>query len=416
MHPTLYSLALFILLSACQAEKPTKKAVFIILDGIPADVIEKVETPALDAIAAAGGYTRAYVGGDRGTYNETPTISAPGYMDLITGTWAHKHNVWDNAPDSTNYNFWNLFHLTEHTDTALHTAIFSTWLDNRTVLIGEGQPGAGNFKLDHAFDGFELDTLRFPHDQESHYIFQIDELVSTEAGKYIADKGPDLTWVYLQFTDDMGHEHGDSEQFYDAVRKADNQVKRIWEAVQKRQALGEDWMIVITTDHGRDPETGRNHGGQSDRERTNWIVTNANNLNSRFTDHDPAMVDIAPSILRHIGVQPPEEIAHELDGVPFAGDLSVHNLQVTLNGNTLHATWDAAQEAGQVQALLALTNHFNTGGRDEYTLLGQFPVKQRFLNVELTQEQLLKLEQNGFGKLVLKAPNNSASRWVVANN
>ncbi len=416
MQPTLYSLALFILLSGCQAEKPPKKAVFIILDGIPADVLERVDTPTLDAIAAEGGYTRAYVGGDKGTYNETPTISAPGYMDLITGAWAHKHNVWDNAPDSTNYNFWNLFHIAENADTALHTAIFSTWLDNRTVLIGEGKPGAGDFRLNYAFDGFELDTLRFPHDEDSGYILQIDEMVAAEAGNYIAANGPDLSWVYLQFTDDMGHHHGDSEPFYDAVRKADNQVKRIWEAVQKRQALGEDWLIVITTDHGRDPETGKNHGGQSDRERTTWIVTNAKDLNSRFTNYDPAVVDIAPSILRHMGIQPPEAIAAEMDGVPFTGDLSVHNLQATLNGNTLHATWDAAREDGEVQALIALTNHFDLGGRDTYEMLGSFPVKQRFLNVELTPEQLLKLEQNGFGKLVLKAPNNLASRWVVASN
>ena len=54
------------------------KAVFVIVDGIPADVIERVPTPAIDAIAAAGGYGRATVGGPIGEPGETPTISAPG--------------------------------------------------------------------------------------------------------------------------------------------------------------------------------------------------------------------------------------------------------------------------------------------------------------------------------------------------
>ena len=34
------------------------KVVFVIVDGIPADVIERVSTPTIDAIAAGDGYSR----------------------------------------------------------------------------------------------------------------------------------------------------------------------------------------------------------------------------------------------------------------------------------------------------------------------------------------------------------------------
>ena len=44
----------------------TKKVVFVIADGIPADVLERVPTPNLDAISKKGRYYRAYVGGERG--------------------------------------------------------------------------------------------------------------------------------------------------------------------------------------------------------------------------------------------------------------------------------------------------------------------------------------------------------------
>ncbi|GJM27430.1 MAG: hypothetical protein DHS20C17_00650 [Cyclobacteriaceae bacterium] len=294
-----------------------QKAVFILLDGVPADVIENVNTPVLDEIAKEGGYSHSYQGGERNQPSETPTISAPGYMNLITGTWGYKHNVWDNNVEAPNYNYWNIFRIVENANPDLKTAIFSTWEDNRTKLIGEGLPQAGKVKIDYAFDGFEHDSVKFPHNQSRQFIFQIDEYVSTEAANFIKEQGPDLTWVYLEFTDDMGHMCGDGPQFYQAVGKADNQVGRIWLALKHRIAqYDEDWMILITTDHGRSPEDGKGHGGQSNRERTTWIVTNKSNLLPSFYQNPP-VVDVMPSILDHLGVKAPVEIEEQFDGESF---------------------------------------------------------------------------------------------------
>lgn len=294
-----------------------RKAVFILLDGIPADVIERVTTPNIDAIAAAGGYARSFVGGALGTPTETPTISAPGYMSLLTSTWANKHNVWGNSNQSPNYAYWNIFRIVETADSTRRTAVFSTWLDNRTVLIGAGRAGAGNYTIDHAVDGFELDTVAFPHDKASRYILAIDDRVSRDAAAYIATRGPDLSWVYLQHTDDVAHANGDSEASDAAVRRADEFVGRIWAAVKQREAMGEQWMIVVTTDHGRDAVSGKGHGGKSVRERTTWIATNQPALDARFTSGAAAIVDITPSILKHLRIPIPAAVAKEMEGVSF---------------------------------------------------------------------------------------------------
>lgn len=398
---------------AVGCEKPaTPKAVFIILDGIPADVLEKIHTPALDDIANTGGYTRAYVGGETGEYNETPTISAPGYMSLITATWANKHNVWGNDSLSPNYHYWNVFRIAETVKPALTTAVFSTWLDNRTILIGEGNPKAGTFPIDYAFDGFEKDTARFPHNNGSGYILEIDELVSTEAGKYIETNAPDLSWVYLEYTDDMGHSFGDSEQFYNAVKTADTQVKKIWEAVKKRQLMGEDWLIVVTTDHGRDA-TGHDHGGQSERERKTWITTNSKNLNRKFYETEPGIIDIGASLLKHLQITPPQEIADEMDGIPFTGDISIDQLRAKLDGNHLEVNWSVRNEAGDAEIRLAFSNQFALGGKDEYITAVTVPVKAGMATVNLSEEQLVQYRKSGIIKVVLRAPFNSANRWIT---
>lgn len=322
MYTRVLALLTLSLVTACsqpltRAGAPSRKAVFIILDGIPADVIERVPTPAIDAIAKVGGYARAHVGGELGGATETPTISAPGYMSLLTSTWANKHNVWGNSKLSPNYNYWNIFRIVESVDPSRQTAIFSTWLDNRTVLLGEGRPDAGNLRLDHVEDGFERDTIAFPHDPASNYILAIDERVATGAAAYIAANGPDLSWVYLQHTDDAAHANGDGEGFYAAVRQADAQVGRIWEAIKRRQAMGEEWMIVVTTDHGRDAPTGKGHGGQSVRERTTWIATNQRALGPRWRSGALAIVDITPSILQHLRITIPAAVAQAMEGVSF---------------------------------------------------------------------------------------------------
>jgi predicted AlkP superfamily pyrophosphatase or phosphodiesterase len=326
MHFRPAPFCVLLLLAACavndgtqstQATARVPKAVFIIVDGIPADVVESVATPNLDAISGTRGYTRAYVGGTPGAASESPTISAVGYNSLLTGTWANKHNVWDNDVADPNYAYWDIFRIAKTHDASLRTAIFSTWLDNRTRLLGDGLPEAGGSKLDYHFDGLELDTERFPHDEMGRYIHAIDEQVTDDAARYIESDGPDLSWVYLQYTDEIAHEYGDSPEMADAVKFMDDQVGRIWTAVQSRQrSRNEDWLIVVTTDHGRDAASGRDHGEQSERERTTWIVTNSDRLNARFYAQ-PAIVDILPSLAVHMQLSIPANIRAQLDGQSF---------------------------------------------------------------------------------------------------
>ena len=399
------ALALTTLTSVSQRQR---KAIFIIADGIPADVIQKVKTPTLDKIAHEGAFLKAHVGGEKGSYTQTPTISAVGYNSLLTSTWVNKHNVWDNDIRDPNYNYWTIFRLFKTQYPNKKTAIYSTWLDNRTKLVGDYFAATGNIGVDYHFDGLELDTVKYPHDNDSRYIHLIDEKVTEGAAKSIRELSPDLTWVYLEYTDDMGHQHGDSPQFYNAVETMDAQVKKIWESIQyRKENFGEDWVIYITTDHGRDASTGKNHGGQSDRERNTWIVTNEKNITPYFKNVQVGIVDITPSIASFLRINIAREQKMEIDGVSLVDPVSVLNLQSKMEGTKLELNWKAIEKMGTAKIWVATTNNFKTGGHDQYQQLAEVEISSEHASIELRNNS------SSFYKIVMEAPHNFLNTWVI---
>ena len=409
MRNLLKTAAFFLLISAgLNTTAQTRKAVFIIADGIPADVIEKLNTPNLKLIAKQGTYLRAHVGGEKGGYSQTPTISANGYNSLLTATWVNKHNVWGNDIKAPNYNYWNIFRMFKNAYPNKKTAVFSSWTDNRTKLIGDRLSAAGNIHPDYAYDGYELDTVKFPHDKAGNYMHLIDEQVAAAAADCIKDKAPDLSWIYLEYTDDMGHKYGDSPQYYDAIEKMDAQVGKIWTAIQyRKQHFKEDWLIFITTDHGRDEATGKNHGGQSTRQRSTWMVTSYRPLNSYAKFYTPGIVDITPSINSFLNVKVPEAQQREMDGTSLIGPLSVAEPAANYVQGSLDITWKALAPKGSVKVWVAADNTFKEGKADDYKLLATVPVTNEHVLVDV------KNMPSKFYKVVIEGLNNTTNRWVV---
>ena len=397
---------LFILLSTITGFSKTRKAVFIIIDGVPADMIERLNTPTINRIASQGAYARAYTGGEVGGYSQTPTISAIGYTNLLTATWLNKHNVGGNSNLKPNYNYWTIFRIAKEQKREYKTAIYSSWTDNRTVLLGEGKKETGHLKIDYVCDGFDLDTLRFPQKDKELHIFDIDEHVSKQAAQGIRNDAPDLSWVYLWYTDDAGHIEGNGSFFDEYTQKADLQIERIWQAVQYREKyFDEEWMVVVTTDHGR-TESGYGHGGQSERERTTWIATNQQ-VNEHFRKGVLSITDITPSICRFMDFEVPRDVLWEQDGIPFIGPIDISQMKTLPHDNDIILSWKCLNAKAQVNIYIATDNQYKNGGKDNWIKIATVPAKQEQYNIKHQQ-----IPPSKFYKIVIQTETNHLNRWI----
>lgn len=399
---------LVLLACADMAQAKTRKTLFVIVDGIPADCLERLQPPTISEIAKKGRYARAYAGGETGTYSETPTISAIGYANILTGTWMNKHNVRGNENIEENYNYPTIFQLAKMQQREVKTAIYSSWTDNRTVLLGEGKAETGHLRIDHVYDGYDLDKQRFPDKEGDLHIQEIDAQVCKDAARCIAQEAPDLNWIYLWYTDDAFHFYGNGQRSDKSVMRADRDLGQVWEAVKQReQRNGEEWLVIVTTDHGR-TDCGHDHGGQSERERTVWMATNQKKLNSRFGSTSLSQVDIVPTICRFMGFDIPQDNAFELDGQTFYGNCDIYGLQARQHDDSVVLTWKCDNRKAKATVYATGTNNRKQGQPDKWLEMGTTETGNGGFCVKMDDVD----KESRFFKFVVKTDNGTLNKWV----
>ncbi|MGD1880614.1 MAG: Ig-like domain-containing protein [Kiloniellaceae bacterium] len=262
----------------------TQKAILVGIDGAQ---LEKLLLLGLQSeVEALLGLdiVESYTGGEKGTETEQATSSGPGWSTLLSGVWVDQHGIDSNNSQPIVSEVDSIF---ERIDAAIPDANIASVVHWSPINTGHFAREAGLLE-----DGAVIDEV----------VSGIsDQQVTDTVVDMILEDAPDFTFVHLDDVDGAGHGYGFGEEYNDALATALAQLKAIKDAVDQRMAENpdEDWLILVTTDHGRDPLTGSGHGGQTDSERRTFIASNKEL--GEFDEAVPA-TSVVTTILDHLGV------------------------------------------------------------------------------------------------------------------
>jgi hypothetical protein len=306
-----------LLITNLWASQP-RKVLIIGIDGVRTDALQQANTPNLDALIASGFYTYE-------SWHQGITVSGPSWSTIMTGVDFNKHGVTSNSYSGSNYNTYPYF--TKRAKDCLP--------DLYQVQIVQWAPMSDNVYND-------------AWDQKIKVCDGCGANSVSAAQTQLQNPNLDVLFVYFDECDLTGHSTGFSPlnpAYINSIQTVDGHVGSIISALQSRpDYVAEDWIILITTDHGG---IGTGHGGNTNTERKIWWIGSGNNpvsnqltnvvdpgsiaignFNPAVAEGNPSQDDIAVTALDHLfrGTQcDPFNPAWNLDGQSWLDSLHVEN-------------------------------------------------------------------------------------------
>ncbi|MCV7226031.1 alkaline phosphatase family protein [Mycolicibacterium komossense] len=253
------------------------------------------------------------------------TISNPSWTSILTGVWDTKSGVVNNIFTPGTYNSWpTVFNQLEGFNPDIETKAIADW--NVITDIA----GAGSLPADQ--------IVYIPQISGDTDWSQTDAAVTAETIKSLQggvgyENVPNFMFTYLVQVDENGHMYGGaSPQYAAAIERTDTNIGDIMAAVKARElATGEEWTVIVVTDHGHQPQQGFGHGFQSPDETSTFVIARGSDFDAGQINTKYRIVDVTPTIVTLFGSTP----TADADGVSLTslGQSQVNpvNLHQALN-------------------------------------------------------------------------------------
>jgi hypothetical protein len=248
------------------------------------------------------------------------TISNPSWTAILTGVWGERTGVINNVFTPWTYDTWpTVFNQLETQNPDLYTMAIADW------NVISGIAGAGNIPVDR--------NILVPQVEGDTRWLETDDLVGDATVAAISSPyAPNFLFSYFVGVDENGHQFGGaSPQYAEAIRNIDDNLGAIMDAVSTREAAtGEDWTILVVTDHGHQPQLGFGHGFQTTDETATFVIADGPNFRDGYINTEYEIVDTTPTVVSLFGGTP----RPGSDGVPLTSlsfyDVKPDNLRQAL--------------------------------------------------------------------------------------
>lgn len=230
-----------------------RKLLIICIDGLRPDAMEVADAPNLHALIASGAYCP-------NAQSEDLTFSGPNWSSILHGVHRDKHQVTTNDYSGNNLaQYPDLFHYLELHNPAWNTYRIFTW-----AAAHVGQPTGADVAINREYSA-NGDALM------TNDAVQI--LTGTHP-QYVAD--PDAMLLFYSDVDVRGHQfgfHPSVPQYLAEIADVDGQIGLVRSALPQRpNYAGENWLIIVTTDHGGAID-GTHHGNTPEKRTIPFIVS-----------------------------------------------------------------------------------------------------------------------------------------------
>jgi hypothetical protein len=296
--------------------------------------VETGRAPFLAELIANGAVTWNAMSGGWTPNSSDPTIQAtysgPGWSSVLTGVWRDKHGVNGNDFKGQKFDQYPaLFKRLHEVDSSLKSVSLVSWKPINDFIVsplGEEVCACLNFT-----DGSQSQT---------------DADLTSKTLDLLEKSDPGLVFYYQGNIDAAGHRFGFSPEvsdYMDAIELADARIGRVLKAVRQRRDFSkEDWLFVVTSDHGG---IGKGHGGHTPEERVIPFIASGGSVpKGMISKQVIGQVAVPATVFRHLGLGIPASWGWEADGFGNGYGFSAED-----EGKGVKLAWSAPpHDAGKV--------------------------------------------------------------------
>ncbi len=221
------------------------------------------------------------------------TISNPSWTTILTGVWGETTGVINNIYNPAVYDAWpTVFNQLESLDSSISTTAIADW-DVIAAIAASGSIPADSVLYVPQVDG------------DTDWSLTDDEVGAATVNAILDANYSVANFMFSYFVgvDENGHMHGGaSQQYADAITNVDENLAAIMQAIADS---GQQWTIIVVTDHGHQASQGFGHGFQSPNETSTFVIANnpdlftPGNINLQYS-----IVDTTPTVLTLFGGTP----------------------------------------------------------------------------------------------------------------